>query len=167
MDDPKLVRLANAPGQRSTRVPQPCARPGGAVELLFQTAPFDILHLQEDETVMVADVIDLGDVGVPQPGDRLGLGLEAQCSRLTGVVAGQNHLEGAETIQADLTGQIDDSHAAAAEFVQNLVAGYGGYRPPRPGRSDAVGQGRHGGVAPAVAGTIPPPRLLATRGPLG
>ena len=90
---------------------------------------------------MVANVIDLGDVGVPQPGDRLGLGLEAYGRLFAGVVAGQNHLQGAETIQADLTGQIDHSHAAAAEFVQNLVAGYRGHRPPRPGRSDVVGQG--------------------------
>ena len=57
-----------------------------------------------------------------------------------GVGAGQDHLEGDQTIQVDLAGLVNDPHAAAAQLLEDLVAGDG--RPP--GRSPVSRRGRVG-----------------------
>ena len=49
---------------------------------------------------MLADLVDLHDVRVLQPGDRLGLGAEARELRRPGVGAGEDHLEGDEAVRA-------------------------------------------------------------------
>ena len=78
--------------------------------------------------------IDLDDVRVLQPGDRLGLGQEADGGLGPGVVAGQDHLEGDDAVEPELPGLVDDAHAAAAQLPEDLVAGDLGEGPPSAGR---------------------------------
>ena len=85
---------------------------------------------------------DLDDVGVLEPGDRLGLGEEAGGGLGRGVGAGQDHLQGAGAVEPDLAGLVDDAHAAAAQLAQDLVAGDGGGRAAAPLRRGVVGAGR-------------------------
>ena len=69
---------------------------------------------------MLADLVDLHDVGVLQPGDGLGLGAEAgQLLPSPACAAGQDHLEGDEAVEPDLPGLVDDAHAAAAQLAQH------------------------------------------------
>ena len=102
---------------------------------------------------MLADVVDLDDVGVLEPGDGLGLGQEADGGLGAGVRAGQDHLQGDGAVEPDLAGLVDDPHAAAAQLALDLVAG--------DGRRGAVGDGLRRvalrssgrtGVPPAVHG---------------
>jgi hypothetical protein len=67
--------------------------------------------------------VDLHDVGVLESGNGLSLRAEAGQVGAAGVVAGQDHLQRHQAAQADLTGLVDDAHAAAAQLAQDLVAG--------------------------------------------
>ncbi len=53
--------------------------------LLVQAAAVDELQREERPAVVLADLVDLHDVGVLQPGDGLGLGAEAGQVGLAGV----------------------------------------------------------------------------------
>ena len=81
------------PGSRTSRAAS-VRGPGGAVEPLGQAASLEVLQLQEGAAIVVADVVDLHDVGVAEPGDGLGLGQEACGSLRGGVGAGQDRLQG-------------------------------------------------------------------------
>ena len=122
MDDPQPVRLGDAPGQLLGQPGGTPRRPGDAVELPVQAAALDVLELQEGQAIGLADVVDLDDVRVPEPGDRHGLGVEPGGDLGVGMGAGQDHLQGAGAIEPDLSGPVDDSHAAAAQFAQDLIA---------------------------------------------
>ena len=69
------------------------------------------------------------------------------CSALA-CAAGQDHLERDQPVEADLPGLVDDAHAAAPQFAQDLVAGRSGRRHrgrQRGWSGGPVGRGRHGG----------------------
>ena len=71
--------------------------------------------------VVLADLVDRHDPRVVEEGD--GLGLVPEAAEL-GVVcqnAGPDHLEGDGPIERDLSGLVDDPHAAAAQFPADLV----------------------------------------------
>ena len=94
----------------------------GAVEPVGQAPAADELHLEVGEAGVLVDVEDLDDVGVLELGDGLGLGQEPGGGLGAGVLAGQDHLQGDGAVESDLAGLVDDAHAAAAEFAQDLVA---------------------------------------------
>ena len=124
------IRCASAtPRQRFDQLGRPPRRPGRAVEPPVQAAAGDVLQLEERQAVGLADVVDLHDVGVLKPGDRLRLGQEASGRLDAGMGAAQDHLQDAGAVQKDLPGAVDDAHAAAAQLAQDLVAGDGGGGP--------------------------------------
>ncbi len=147
MDDAQLVRLADAAGQHADHRRGPVRRPGGAVEPGLQAAPFDVLHLVVHAAVAIADVIDLRDVGVMEPGDGLGLRLESDGRVPAGVVAGQDHLQRAQPVEPELPGQVHDPHAAAPQLFEDLVAGHDRPGPLRPGRLPRLGERQCAGRA--------------------
>ncbi len=65
---------------------------------------------------MLPDLEDLHDVGVLEPGHRLGLDAHAEqpCGFRMGT--GQDQLEGHHSVQGDLPGTVHDPHAAPAEL---------------------------------------------------
>ncbi len=80
---------------------------------------------------------------VVQPRDGLGLVLESAPLVVGGEHLGPQHLQGHESVQADLPGHVDDTHGAAAQLPDELVvaevadqgAGAGGQGiDRRPGR---------------------------------
>ena len=129
------------------------AGPGGAVEPAVEAAAVEVLQLEEGQAVGLADVVDLHDVGVLQPRDGLGLGQESDDRLGVGMGTGQDHLEGARAVEADLPGPVDDAHAAAAQLAQDLVALDDRDRPlsrsrrRRVGRRIAGSRGHHGLLA--------------------
>ena len=78
------------------------------------------------QAVGLADVVDLHDIGVLQPGDGLSLGQEAGGGLGRGVGPAQDHFQCAGAIQSDLPGTVDHAHPAAAQLAQDLIAGDGG-----------------------------------------
>ena len=92
---------------------------------------------------MLADLVDLHDVGVLQSGDRLRLDAEPLPLRGAGISAAQDHFQGDDAVEADLPGLVNDAHAAAVQLLQDLVAGHGQahrWRRPGAGRRGPVGR---------------------------
>jgi hypothetical protein len=111
-------------------------------QLLLQAAAGAELQREEGQAVVLADLVDLHGVGVRQPGDGLGLGLEALPRLRRGVGAVQDHLQRHDAVELYLPGPVDDAHAAAAQFAQDLVTGkvHGGLAVLVP-RCPAAGRG--------------------------
>src|SRR5262249_51647195 len=108
-------------------------------------AALDVLEHHEWLPVVAADLVDLDDVGMLQASGGFALEFEAHQFVAAGEACAEDHLQRHDTIEADLTSLVDDAHAAAAQFTQNLET------------SDDVGQvvarlhrGRGDGVAGAV-----------------
>ena len=97
-----------------------------AAQFVGQAAAVDELERQEVLTAGLADLVDLNDVRVLQPGDSLGLDAEAGELLGAGVRTGQDHLQGHEPIQGHLFGLVDDAHAAPAEQADDFVPFHGG-----------------------------------------
>ena len=76
--------------------------------------------------VVVADVVDLHDVRVPQSCRRLGFPEETLPLFGTGVCAGQQHLEGDGAVEPQVPGLVDDPHAAVAQKGLHVIAGIRG-----------------------------------------
>ena len=71
--------------------------------------------------LVLTDLEDRHDARMVEIGGRLGLGVEAFDVVLIGELAGQDHLEGDNAVEADLPGLKDDAHAAAGDLPDNLI----------------------------------------------
>ena len=77
-----------------------------APDLLFQRLPLDILHRDEVQTRGIADLVDVGDVGLKLRG-RLRFPFEApQASRIGSEIRRKN-LDGNAPVELEVLGQID------------------------------------------------------------
>ena len=95
--------------------------------------------------VVLADLVDGHDVRVVEVGRRLRLGAEALHVGRRRQLAGQDHLEGDDAVQAHLPRLVDDAHAAAGDLLQQLVVAEVAHRRPRGhGRALPGCQGRRG-----------------------
>src|SRR5271157_167815 len=94
--------------------------------------------------------MDLDDVGIMEPRYRLGLDLEPGQKVRVILDAGADHLQGDEAVQGPLPGLVDDTHASAAQFLENVVVG--DYWPGRRGSPVRWrgGRGRRRNVHPSV-----------------
>src|SRR5262249_44994607 len=95
--------------------------PGHAGELPLQAAAVHELQAEVGPALVLADLVDLDDVGVLEPGGGLGLGLEAGQVVRAAEVAGQDHLQGHQPAQAALAGRVAPPHTAAAQLLKQLV----------------------------------------------
>src|SRR5262249_43061830 len=88
-----------------------------------EVAPLDQLKHQVGLPILFADLVDLHDPVVPQPGDDLGLRTESP--RLVGAwgAPGAQQLERHEPFETWVTGLVDHGHAASAQRAEDLVAG--------------------------------------------
>ena len=88
---------------------------------LRQRAAFDIVHREVVLALVDTDLVDGDDVRMLQVGDGLGFGLEALHDFGLGELAGEHQLYRNDAVETLLTGLIDDTHAAAGDFLQQLV----------------------------------------------
>ncbi len=88
VDHPLPVRRVDRPGERADQERRRTGRPRRAVEPVGQRAALDPLHRQVRPVPHLTDLIDLDDVGVPDPGGELRLALEPQPLRRGGELAG-------------------------------------------------------------------------------
>ncbi len=123
MENVLLMGVVHGPSQGLDQGGGLAGRQGCAVEAVGQTAAVDELEGEEGQAVLLADLVDLHDVGMLQAGHRLGLGLEAGQGVGAGVVGGEHHFEGDHTAQAGVAGLVDDAHAAAPQLTEDLVTG--------------------------------------------
>src|SRR5262245_368859 len=87
-----------------------------------QTTAFDVLHGEVRPAVVVANVVDVHDVIVPKTGNRLRFKLEPRELLRLGVGAPEEHLQRYQTVESEVPGTKNDSHAATAEYSFDLVA---------------------------------------------
>src|SRR5581483_3581719 len=91
--------------------------------------------------VVFTNFVDLDNVGMLQTGDSFSLAAKTLDDLAAGMAAGENHLERHQAIEAELPRLVDHAHAAAAQFLENLVT-----------RDDApAGAGRRTAAASAFA----------------
>jgi hypothetical protein len=138
VDDAALVGRVHGPGQPLDQLRRPLRRPGRTVELAREAAAGDELQREVRPAVLLADLVDLYDVRVLQGGDRLGLAAETGQFFRTGVAAGQDHLQGYEPLELQVSSLVDHTHTATAQLAENLVAGDG----RTPGRGHRQRRGR-------------------------
>src|SRR5262245_50487081 len=86
-----------------------------ALEPARQAAAAAELQREVGQAVVLADFVDLDDVGVLQPRDRRRLAAKAVEAFVIGVAAGEDHLEGDDAVQLQVPGLVDDAHAAPAQ----------------------------------------------------
>jgi len=122
VDDASAVGRLHRLGQRLQQRRRLARRQRGVAELAVEAAAWAELHRQERLPVVLADLEDLDDVGVLQPGNRLGLGAEAGQGVRTGVTAIADHFQRHNAVEPDLPGLVNEAHAALAERLQDLVA---------------------------------------------
>ena len=88
---------------------------------LAQGTALHQLEGKERQALHHPDFVDLHDIGVLVASKGLCLGTKTGTLLGVGVDTGQDHLDGHQPVQALLPGLVDDAHAAAAEFRQDLV----------------------------------------------
>ena len=94
-------------------------------DALLQRLALEQLHRNEVLPLMLVDVVDGADVRMIQGGGRLGLPLESlQRMAVLGQLFGQE-LQGDGALEPGVLGLVDDTHAAAAELLQDPVVRYG------------------------------------------
>jgi hypothetical protein len=137
---PLVMRRLHRPRQRLDQPGRLRRRQRCAVQLPVQRAARAQFQREEGPTVVFADLVDLHDVGMGQPGD--GLGLVAKAAQVFGVLAaGADHLEGDEAVGALLAGPVDDAHPALAQDAQHLIARHARRLDARRRRFAACGHG--------------------------
>ncbi|MCG3180811.1 MAG: hypothetical protein BIFFINMI_03174 [Phycisphaerae bacterium] len=97
----------------------PLAAPGERCDDPVQPRALDVLHDVEVKPLLLADAVDLHDVGVVQPRRDAGLALEALELALVGQRQRGQHLERDAAAERLLLGFVDDAHAAAADLADD------------------------------------------------
>src|SRR5262249_30273054 len=89
--------------------------------ITVEAAAVDELQGEERIAVFLADLVDLHDVRMPKARD--GLRLQAKAGDLlgSGMRARQDHLQRDGPFELAVDGLVDDPHAAASEFLDDLV----------------------------------------------
>ena len=123
MHDAGLVRRVHGPGERRHQLGRRAAGLGRPLEAVGEAPPFEQLERDEGAAVGLAEVVDLDDVGMAEPGDGLGLDQEPLAMLGVGVLAVADHLQRDDPVQRAVPGLVDDAHAAAAQLGQDLELG--------------------------------------------
>jgi hypothetical protein len=92
-----------------------CREPAAALELVGERVTLDVLHHDERAALVLADVIDLNDVGVDKLGCQARLTDEAIAERLVSCEVFGQHLQRDRPVECAVTGEVDGCHPATAE----------------------------------------------------
>ena len=120
MDDASLVRVVQGAGDGAGD-DQRLARRQARADALLQGAARQILHGQIINPFVRGDVIDRDDVRIAELGDNAPLPQETLGEFFIGGERGLDDFQRNVTVQRLLHGEIDDRHAALAEFALDLI----------------------------------------------
>jgi hypothetical protein len=125
MDDPGLVGDVDRSRQDRHQFGRRVAGLEVARQALIEAAAVEQFQGHERQAVRFADVIDLEDVGMPEPGHRLGL--DPEPGEVVGprLAAAADHLEGDQAFEPAVPRLVDNAHSALAQPVENLVGSDG------------------------------------------
>ena len=116
MDDAGLMRCVQGVGERLHQLGCRALRLDRPIEAVGEAPAIEQLERDEEAAVGLAAVVDLDDIGVAEPGDRLGLHQEPLANLGVVVLARADHLQGDDPIQRAVPGLVDHPHPAAAQF---------------------------------------------------
>ena len=146
MDDAGAVRSRERVGNLNPDLQRLVERQRTLLQPLFERLALQVLHDQEVDPVLAADVVHGADVRMTEGGERLGLALEPLLQvRVGGDVLGKD-FDGDRAVQARVGRLVDLAHPARTERGGNRRMGRGGCRersstrdldPPR------IGEGRN------------------------
>jgi hypothetical protein len=122
MHDSMLVGMMDRPREGLDEFRRGANRLGPAIESVGQTAAFHVFQAQEWHAVLLAHLMDLDDIGMPEPSDRFGFAAKALALGSAGMRPGEDHFEGNEPIKTQLARFVDDAHTAASNFLDDFVA---------------------------------------------
>ncbi len=125
VDDTALVGAMDRAGQKGRSPGGVPGRLRTAVETLGQAVAGHELHREEGSALPGADLVDLDNVGVLEPGDQAGFGFEAGQRPGRRVRPVAQHLQGHDALEGEVAGLVDDAHASAAQLTQHFVARHG------------------------------------------
>ena len=150
---PFLMGIVHRPGQGLDQGGGLGGRLGRAAQLLLEAAALEQFQGKVGLAVVVADLVDLDEVGVLKLGHRPRLGQEPRQVHVSRgqVPARPDHLQGHQALELKVAGLVDDAHAPLAQLAEDLVAGY--YR--QMGRQERIAILRD--VRPARARRLPLP----------
>ncbi len=124
VNDALLMRVVDGAGQG---LGQLGGGPSGlrhAVDVVRQGAAFHKFHGEKGAVLVAAHLENLHDIRMTHLGNGLGFIQEAHELLGPGIFAGQYHLQGDEAVERQLPRLVDDAHAAPAQLLEDLIAGY-------------------------------------------
>jgi len=125
MDNTAAVRGIQGIGEFDGDIENSIEFQGLASDQVLQGYAVEKLHDDEGFSVLLADVVDGADVGMIESGGGLRFALEASKGlRIVGDVVGKK-FEGDAAVKAGVFGFVNDSHAAAAQPLDDSVVGDG------------------------------------------
>src|SRR6266849_1631874 len=122
MDDTLLVGCVDRSRQGFHQSGRLLHRHWDAAQVVRQAAPFYQLQREKWMAPLLADFINLHNVGMLQTGDGLGFLAEAGDFFRIGMLSGQNDFERYQALETDLPSFVNAAHAAPAEHAQDFVA---------------------------------------------
>ena len=132
MDDPGLMGGLYGPGELFGELRGLSGQERGSAEPVGEGPPLDEFQDEIRQAAVFADLVNLDDVRVLHPGERVGFGEESSPTLGVGVDTGEQELDRHDPGWISLPGAVDDAHAPPAEFLKHLVTG----RTPRLGRCE-------------------------------
>ena len=94
---------------------------GAALQRVREGLPFDVLHDDEIDAVLLTHVIKRADVRVIELRDRLGLALETRLAFRTLSQVLRKHLDGDRPVETGVVGFVDLPHSPFANWGQDFV----------------------------------------------
>ena len=122
MDDPGLMGDLDGPGQRHHQFGRLSSRLRIARQPFVEDAALEQLERDVRQAARLADVVDLDDVGMAQPRDRLGLDPEAEEMVGSRLAPPTDHLQGDQAVQPAVPRLVHDTHPALAQPLEDVVA---------------------------------------------
>ncbi len=154
VDDALLVGHVHGPGDLLDQVGRLPRRQQLDLQLARQAPAGAVLQAEVRQALILADLVDLDNVRVPQPGHGPGLGAEPGALGLVGVGPIADHLQGDDAVQLLVPGPVDDAHASPGQFDLDLVARQGrqGETGPLPVRAGQLLPTLRGGLGNSCNG---------------
>ena len=123
MDDPQLVRAAQRRGDLQRHADRADHLEATRRERRLQGLALDVLHHQEHQPAVFAEVGDLDDVRVVDPVDGARLAQEPLPVRDVHAEILAQDLDGAQALDHHVPREVDDGHAPAPQAPHQAIAG--------------------------------------------
>ena len=124
MDQAVLVYHVHGPGQRFHQFGRPANGLRLAIDLVRQAGAVNEFQGEIRQIVLFADIIDLHDMRMLQPGNGFGFRVETGSFALARKAPCQDHLQGNQAFQTKMACLVHHAHGAPPHFVQDFVAGH-------------------------------------------